>query len=129
MGVGWKITRKGVERFVTTVVNQLTHVACCLRRMNVACVHRVIVLAVILTVTCTVIKVDLHGGHLFSNATYKAYIHVKGHHIAMASACGGFVQRRTFLGARTSTNVNHNGWSSSWIARWVASRAGQLHGI
>ena len=52
---------------------------------------------VILTVTCAVIKVDLHGGHLFSNAKYKACI--KGHHhIAMASACGGFVQRRTFLG-------------------------------
>ena len=45
MEVGWEITRKSVERFVTTVVNQLTHVACCLRRMNVACVHRVIVLA------------------------------------------------------------------------------------
>ena len=45
MGVGWEITSKSVERFVTTVVNQLTHVACCLRRMNVACVHRVIVQA------------------------------------------------------------------------------------
>ena len=43
--VGWEITRKSVERFVTTVVNQLTNVACCLRRMNVVCVHRVIVLA------------------------------------------------------------------------------------
>ena len=31
-----------------------------------------------------------------SNATYKACI--KGHHITMASAGGGFVQRRTFLG-------------------------------
>ena len=91
------ITRKSVERFVTTVVNQLTHVASCLRCTNVAFVHRVIVLACYLTVTCTVIKVDLHGGHFFSNATYKACI--KGHHhIAMASACGGFVQRRTFLG-------------------------------
>ena len=39
------ITRKSVERFVTTVVNELTHVASCFRRMNVARVHRVIVLA------------------------------------------------------------------------------------
>ena len=34
------ITRKSVERFVTTVEYQLTHVASCFRRMNVACVHR-----------------------------------------------------------------------------------------
>ena len=45
MSLAGTITRKSVERFVTTVVNQLTHVASCLRRMNVACVHRVIVLA------------------------------------------------------------------------------------
>ena len=51
---------------------------------------------------------------------------IKGHHIAMASACGRFVKASYFSRRRTSTNVNHNGWSSSWIARWVASRAGQL---
>ena len=49
------ITRKSVERFVTTVVNQLTHVASCLRRMNVAYVHRVIVLACYFT------------GHMYCN--------------------------------------------------------------
>ena len=67
MRLAWTITRKIVERFVTTVVNQLTHIANCLRHMNVACVHRVIVLACYFTgrMYCTVIKVDLHGGHPF----------------------------------------------------------------
>ena len=32
--VGWDNSRKNVERFVTTVVNQLPHVAGCLRRMK-----------------------------------------------------------------------------------------------
>ena len=94
--VGWD---NYMERFVTTVVNQLTHVASCLRRMNVACVHRVIVLACYITGGITVIKVDLHGGHLFSNATYKS-VHKR------ASYCHGICvqrvrtagQRRTFLG-------------------------------
>ena len=40
MRLAGTITRKSVERFVTTVVNQLTHVAGCYLRMNVACVHR-----------------------------------------------------------------------------------------
>ena len=43
--VGWKNYTLKLEHFVITAVNQLTHVASCLRRMNVACVHRVIVLA------------------------------------------------------------------------------------
>ena len=84
MRLAGTITRKSVERFVTTVVNQLTHVASCLRCTNVAFVHRVMCWLVILTVTCTVIKVDLHGGHLFSNATYKACI--KGHHHILRAA-------------------------------------------
>ena len=72
MRLAGTITRKSVERFIATVVNQLTHVANCLCRMNVVCVHRVIVLACYFTgcMYCTVIKADLHGGHLFSNAIH-----------------------------------------------------------
>ena len=105
------ITRKSVERFVTTVVNQLTHVANCLRHMNVACVHRVIVLACYFTgrMYCTVIKVDLHGGHPFLECYIQACI--KGHHIAMASACSGVFTTSYFSWRRTSTYVD--GWSSS----------------
>ena len=105
------IGRKSVEHFVTTVVNQLTHVASCLRRMNVACEHRVIVLACYITgcMYCTVIKVDLHGGYPFLECYVQACI--KGHHIAMVSACGGVCTASYFSRCRTSTYVN--GWSSS----------------
>ena len=57
-------------------------------------------------------------------ATYKACI--KGHHhIAMASACGGFVQRRTFYGVAHQI-IMGGAQADILIASWVATRAGQL---
>ena len=74
-----------------------------------------------------VIKVDLHGGNLFSNATHKARL--KGHHFAYGICVRRGSYSVVLFSASTSTNVN--GWSSSWhdilIASWVVSRAGQLY--